>query len=90
MKWFVYIIESQSNGILYKGFTQDIEKRIWEHNNGFSRYTKDKGPWKLVFSKSFETKKEALIFERRIKKFNSQSLENLIKRYSLEEGGSVG
>ncbi len=31
------------------------------HNDNKSRYTSNKGPWEVVYSKGFETKKEALI-----------------------------
>jgi putative endonuclease len=90
MPYTVYILQSQTKGVYYKGYTSNLEKRLWEHNNGLSRYTREKGPWKLVFTKSFANKKDALIFEKRIKKFNSQSLANLIKSYSLGEEDSVG
>ncbi len=57
----VYILQSETLGVYYKGYTQNLEKRLWEHNNGLSRFTKGKGPWKLVFSKAFDKKREALI-----------------------------
>jgi putative endonuclease len=56
---FVYRIKNHQ-GIFFKGFTQDIEKRIFEHNNGLSRYTSGKRPWVLVYFKAFETKTLAL------------------------------
>jgi putative endonuclease len=79
MKWFVYIIQSQTKGIFYKGCTSCIEKRLFEHNNELGRFTKGKGPWLLVFLKEFEAKKEALIFERKIKKANSEYLKKIIE-----------
>jgi len=90
MIYTVYILQSQATGVYYKGYTSNLEKRLWEHNNGLSRYTRGKGPWKLVFTQSFDKKKDALIFEKRIKKFNSQVLENLIQNYSSGYDGSVG
>jgi putative endonuclease len=47
-------------------------------NNNQSKYTANKGPWKLVYTAAFETKKEALIVEKRIKKLNRKSIEALI------------
>ena len=88
MGYTVYILQSEISGVFYKGYTSNLESRLWEHNNGLSRYTKDKGPWKLVYTKSFDNKKDALIFERKIKRFNVQSLKNLIKNYSSGEDGS--
>jgi len=71
--YWVYIIENAS-GIYYKGYTENLEKRINEHNSGESRYTSGKGPWKLVYSKSFSSKREALIEERRLKRLNAKSI----------------
>jgi len=88
MEHYVYILISETFGVYYKGYTQNLNKRLWEHNNGSSRYTKDKGPWRLVFTHTFKTKREALIFENRIKRLNKQSLEKLINEGNQD--GSVG
>ena len=47
--YFVYIIESEVDGEYYKGFTTNYLKRLEQHNNGESNYTKTKIPWKLIF-----------------------------------------
>ena len=75
--YWVYIIKNEK-GIFYKGFSTDLDKRIFEHNNNLSRYTSGKGPWVLVYSKFYITKKEALTEEKRIKRLNIKSIENLI------------
>ena len=76
--YYVYIIQSESLGDYYKGSSSDVERRLSEHNAGKSRFTSGKGPWKLVFHKGFETKTEALIEEKRLKKLNHRSIEKLI------------
>ncbi|MFW5706979.1 MAG: GIY-YIG nuclease family protein [Bacteroidota bacterium] len=88
MKWFVYIIQSQTKGILYKGCTSNVEKRLYEHTNDLGRFTKGKGPWKIVFLKEFDSKREALIYERMIKRANSDYLKNLIEKYRNSNLGS--
>ncbi|MBK8875010.1 MAG: GIY-YIG nuclease family protein [Bacteroidetes bacterium] len=55
--FFVYIIYSSSYDVFYKGFTDNPEKRLWEHNNDLSRYTKGKGPWVSTFG-GYETKRK--------------------------------
>ncbi|MCR4278773.1 MAG: GIY-YIG nuclease family protein [bacterium] len=57
--YFVYVIQNPK-GQLYKGSTSDIEKRLYCHNEGLSRWTKNKGPWYLVHREEFATKTEAL------------------------------
>ena len=81
--YFVYIIKNHQ-GLFYKGFTQDLGKRIFEHNNDLSRYTSGKSPWVLVYFKEFETKTEVLKEELRLKKLNVASIERLIRSFQVE------
>ena len=69
--YYVYILESLLDGDFYKGYTSDYIKRLEQHNNGESDFTKTKMPWRLVFLQAFETKKEALIQEKKLKKCNN-------------------
>ena len=78
--FFVYIIHSSSYNVFYKGITDNPEKKLWEHNNDLSRYTKGKGPWVSVLLEEYETKKEALIRENQIKKWNRRTLLKLIDK----------
>ena len=80
MSCFVYILYSESSNIYYKGFTENPDKRLWEHNNDLSRYTAGKGPWKIVYLENFPTKKEALIREKKLKRVNSEYLKWLIRQ----------
>ncbi|MBU1065833.1 GIY-YIG nuclease family protein [bacterium] len=48
MSYFTYILQSGLDQSFYIGYTANIKKRLEEHNNGESRYTKRKIPWKLV------------------------------------------
>ena len=73
----VYIIFSKTLNVYYKGYTSDIKNRLDYHNSGRSPYTSRSNYWLLVFHVEFETKKEALIEEKRIKK--------LIIQYKDEE-----
>ncbi len=68
--YYVYIIESSATDIfdiLYRGSTTDYERRLKEHEEGLSTYTKGKGLWKLIFVQVFETIQEALIQEKKLK-----------------------
>ncbi|MCK6611887.1 MAG: GIY-YIG nuclease family protein [Bacteroidia bacterium] len=82
MEHYVYILFSDNHNVFYKGYTTNPEKRLEEHNQNKSRYTKGKGPWKLVFTKRFDTKSEALKEELRLKKLNRASIEKLIAQNS--------
>jgi len=79
--YYTYIIYSTSADVFYKGFSTEPMHRLCEHNNDLSHYTSGKGPWKLVYLKEFETKREALIDEKRLKKLNRRSIEILTRDF---------
>ncbi|MBL7865576.1 MAG: GIY-YIG nuclease family protein [Cyclobacteriaceae bacterium] len=74
------MIESQVDGTIYKGSTSDYSKRLEEHNSGRSRYTSRKMPWVLVYVEKFQTKNEALVRERQLKRANPKYLRWLISQ----------
>ena len=78
--YFVYILYSESKQLYYKGFTENVISRVEEHNAGKSRYTANKGPWKLIFVQSFVTKSEALRKEKSLKKCKSDYFDWLIQQ----------
>jgi putative endonuclease len=58
--YIAYILKSCKDGTYYYGSTSDLEKRFYYHNSGKSRYTKNKRPWIIHHTETFETKSEAL------------------------------
>ncbi|NTU46004.1 GIY-YIG nuclease family protein [Candidatus Roizmanbacteria bacterium] len=66
--FFVYIIQSTQTGAFYIGSTSDLEDRLWHHNNNLTASTKKKGPWKVVYQETHETKKSVLQREHFLKK----------------------
>ena len=77
MAYFVYILEC-SDGSFYTGITWDINKRLVEHNNGFSLATKGKLPVKLVHQEKFDDKYQAAKREREIKGWRREKKIKLI------------
>ncbi|AOZ99696.1 GIY-YIG nuclease family protein [Flavobacterium commune] len=67
MKYYVYVLESEIHGRLYKGQTSDIDKRIKEHNLGKTKSTKGYKPWRLVYFEVYETREEVLEREKYFK-----------------------
>ena len=76
--FYVYILYSDFLDIYYKGFTTNLDNRLEYHISGKSTYTSKADDWKIMYSTIFETKKEALIEEKRLKKLNRLSIEKLI------------
>ncbi len=70
--FFTYILQSVSSGKFYIGQTNNLQDRIHRHNNSRNIYTKNKGPWKLVYYKEFDTRTEALKLEKRLKSLKNK------------------
>ena len=85
MNYFVYIIQC-SDGSYYTGIATNLEKRIKEHNGelkGGAKYTRGKGPVKLLHSEKFETRSRALKREAEIKKFTKAQKKTLLSQFLL-------
>ncbi|HEY6969536.1 MAG TPA: GIY-YIG nuclease family protein [Candidatus Angelobacter sp.] len=71
MAYFVYVLRSESSGKIYIGHTEDLQKRLRQHNDPSCRLTlhtkRNPGPWKLVHSEEFATRAEAMARERALK-----------------------
>ncbi|ANU26874.1 GIY-YIG nuclease family protein [Planococcus versutus] len=57
---YFYVLECADRSY-YAGYTNDLDKRLAAHNAGKgAKYTRAKGPSKLIYHESFETKQEAM------------------------------
>lgn len=79
--FYVYILTNKTNGVLYIGLTNELERRLGEHKNkilkGFTfKYNVDK----LVYFEEFDTYEEAFTRERRLKKWNREWKIELIEK----------
>ena len=70
-RFHVYIMASGRNGTLYVGMTDDLNRRVWEHQVGARQgFTKQHGVKMLVWSEPHETREAAFTRERVLKKWN--------------------
>ena len=82
LPWLVYILVC-SDGTLYTGMTNDLEKRLKKHNQGIaSRYTRSRLPVKVVYSERHQTRSEVLRREKAIKSLSRQEKQQLIRTSS--------
>jgi putative endonuclease len=63
----VYVLRSQTTGHLYTGQTEDMERRLAEHNSNLATATKRRGPWDLIYRETYQTRSEAMRRERYLK-----------------------
>ena len=64
---YVYVLMSEVNDRLYIGVTDDISKRLIEHNLGKTRSTKPHRPYRLIYSECYQMRSKAFKRERQIK-----------------------
>jgi putative endonuclease len=70
-RYYVYILASQPNGTLYIGVTNNIARRVWQHQQGLVEgFTKRYNVHRLVYCESFEHPQDAILREKRLKKWN--------------------
>ena len=65
--YFVYVLQSISNLTRYVGQTDNVNKRLREHNSGKCRYSSGKRPWKLIYQEEYKSRSEAIKRERFLK-----------------------
>jgi len=76
----VYILKCK-NGAYYTGHTDNIDKRMSEHNLGLidKCYTKKMRPVELIFAQDFSTRDDAFCAERQIKGWSRKKKEALMR-----------
>lgn len=76
-RFYVYILKSKIREITYVGFTNNIDRRVREHNLGKSKFTRIYKPWEIVYTEEFSSEEEAI---RREKYFKSAAGRRFIKK----------
>ncbi|HEX8279078.1 MAG TPA: GIY-YIG nuclease family protein, partial [Segetibacter sp.] len=67
MIYTVYILYSDNFQKHYTGFTNNLEQRLLSHNKYGHDWTKSYRPWRVIFTKAFATKQEAMHYEKWLK-----------------------
>ncbi|MFC1571516.1 GIY-YIG nuclease family protein [Candidatus Margulisiibacteriota bacterium] len=65
--YYVYILQSEKDGNLYTGFTNNLERRLKQHNLGRVQSTKHRIPFQLIYKESHKTQEEAIKREKFLK-----------------------
>lgn len=82
---YTYVLQCK-DGTLYTGWTNNLEKRLQDHNEGKgAKYTKSRRPVMLAYHEVFETKEEAMRREYAIKHMSRKEKEKMINQKGLAE-----
>ena len=77
--FYVYILKSKKDNSNYIGYTNDLKRRLVEHNNLENKSTKLKAPFNLIYYESYKSKADAKYREKNVKRF-AQAYIQLRKR----------
>lgn len=78
--YYVYILQSKAR--FYIGSTNDLKRRVGEHNKGQNIATKSHVPWDLIFYEAYVDKEDCLRREKYLKTTQGrQAVRRMIKSY---------
>ncbi len=69
----MYILRSASSGRFYVGHTENLSKRLSEHNAQRTVSIRNRGPWEVAYTEEFPTRAEASRRERQVKGMKSHT-----------------
>ena len=83
--YYVYILTNQFNDVFYVGVTNNLERRIREHQSGLiDGFTKKYRVHKLVYCESCHDVRDAIAREKQLKNWNREKKRFLIERMNPE------
>ena len=77
--FYVYILRSEKDDNLYTGYTNDLKRRLVEHNSGKNTSTKSRKPFTLIYYEAYKSKEDATHREKMLKEYG-KSLGGLKRR----------
>ncbi len=77
--FYVYVLKSKRYDELYIGSTNDLKRRVIEHNNGNVESTKYKKPYKLMYYEAYDAESDARRREKMLK-LRGQARRQLLSR----------
>jgi putative endonuclease len=77
--FYLYVLKSINHDELYIGSTNDLKKRLLEHNKGKSTSTKNKRPYELIYYEAYKAESDARRRESMLK-FRGQARRQLLLR----------
>lgn len=80
--YYVYVLRSKKNGVCYTGSTDDLRKRFTEHNANSLGWTKNRGPFELLYYEACRHLGDARSREMYLKSgMGKRYLKNRLKRF---------
>jgi putative endonuclease len=85
MAYYFYVLRSRTTGRFYTGHTENLTRRIFQHNNNQTVSIKNRGPWELFYSEEYPTRSEAAQRERNVKRMKTHTYVEELARASRSD-----
>ena len=83
--YFVYIVTNRNKTVLYIGVTNDLQRRVYEHENSLILgFSKKYNCNYIIYYEHFQSIDDAIEREKQIKKWRREKKENLITEFNPE------
>jgi putative endonuclease len=83
--YFVYIIANPTNSTIYIGVTNDLQRRIWEHQNKVVKgFPSSYNVTRLMYYETYSDARSAIEREKQLKRWRRDKKESLIKVFNPE------
>ncbi|HEY4479115.1 MAG TPA: GIY-YIG nuclease family protein [Candidatus Paceibacterota bacterium] len=80
--YYTYVLQSKKDGRLYTGSTKDLRKRFKEHEGGRTTYTREHGPFVLIYYEACNNETDARSREKYLKTgMGKRYIKNRLKRF---------
>lgn len=83
--YYVYVLQSTKDGKRYIGRSDDLRRRMTEHEGGKVASTKHRRPIKLIFYEAFSAREDAIRRERYFKTSKGKSTLDIMLRESIKK-----
>ena len=82
--FYIYVLISKKDNKFYVGYTDDLKRRIGQHNNAYVESTKHRRPLKLIYYEVCINQQDALHREKYLKtSFGKRYIRNRLKNYLI-------
>ena len=90
VRFYVYVLQSESDDGWYIGFSTDLRRRLKEHQDGKSFATSYRGPWRLIYYEAYLEETDALGREQYLKsgggrRFLKAQLKHHLKKFPIRQ-----
>jgi len=83
--YFVYFVTNKNKTVLYIGVTNDLQRRVYEHEHGLiAGFTQKYNCHFLIYYEHFQDINDAISREKELKKWRRDKKENLINEFNMD------